>query len=96
MGGGIDPGSYDLLIQAGEKSFDEPARPPVKRVCIGRQFDQEADVRFRTPGLALGLAAQVMRFDGIILWLCEDPATAPADPTVELLLSLANKIAIPK
>lgn len=42
-------------------------------------------VHFGTPGLVLGLAARVMRCDGVVLWLCDDPRKAPADPMVKLL-----------
>ena len=54
--------------------------------------DQGAEVSFITPGLALGLAARVMRFDGIILWLCDDPASAPPDPVAQLLQDLLQRV----
>ena len=88
--------SYDLLIHAGPAEDGDADDQPVNRIRFDTQFDNEAQVSFCTPGLAIGLAAQVMRFDGIILWLCEDPATAAADPTVQLLSALTEKIAIPK
>lgn len=43
------------------------------------------EVRFKTPGLALGLNAHVMRFDGIVLRLCEDLTHAIPDPAAALL-----------
>src|SRR5690606_21362661 len=59
----------------------------VRRITIG-PANSSAEVSFVTPGLAVGLAAQVMRFDGIMLWLCDDPATAPPDPAADPLLQL--------
>lgn len=73
-------------------SSDEPPRgtvvcaieiPPEGGIRIG-------DVMLPTPGLVIGLAARVMRFDGAMLWLCEDPAAAPADPAASALAALAT------
>lgn len=77
-------GGVDVVIDAAGLATHVPAR----RIAIGRADDSHAEVCFRTPGLAFALAARVMRFDGAMLWLCEDPATAPPDPTVELLQRL--------
>jgi hypothetical protein len=68
----------DLAIDCGERS-NAP-----QRIVIGTA-DETADLCFVTPGLAMGLAAQVVRFDGIPLWLCDDPVAAPPDPAAELL-----------
>lgn len=47
---------------------------------------------FHTPGLSIGLNAHVMRFDGIVLRLCDDPAASPPDPAVELLELIAEAL----
>lgn len=82
-------GAVDLLIDTGATPVAADLAAHVShRIRIGAEPDKSAAVSFVTPGLAPGLAARVMRFDGVILWLCDDPATAPADPVVELLRSL--------
>ncbi len=80
-------GNIDVLI-------DATGNPSVagQGIHLGRTHDPRAAVSFATPGLALGLAAQVARFDGVILWLCEDPVTAPPDPTVQLLTRLHEEV----
>jgi hypothetical protein len=65
--------------------------PDVKRIVIGESHDDSAAVSFVVPPLSLGVAARVMRFDGVILWLCDDPATAAPDLTAQLLRSLLAK-----
>lgn len=60
--------------------------------CAPSRADPAAEVSFITPGLTLGLAARVMRYDGIILWLCDDPASAPPDPTAQLLQDLLQRV----
>ncbi len=62
------------------------------RITLGPTPDPAAEVSFITPGLALGLSARVMRFDGIVLWLCDDPASAPPDPVVGLLHDLLQRV----
>jgi hypothetical protein len=78
--------SLDLVITAGAVDVD--------RITIGPPEHRDA-IAFTTPGLCTGLAARVMRCDGIVLWLCDDPATASADPAVELLRLLREKIRQP-
>jgi hypothetical protein len=68
----------DVAIECGTRS----GAP--KRIVIGAA-DDTADLCFAAPGLAMGLSAQVVRFDGIPMWLCDDPKAAPPDPAVELL-----------
>jgi hypothetical protein len=68
----------DVAIECGRRSG------AAKRIVIGGA-DDTADLCFVTPGLAMGLGAQVVRFDGIPMWLCDDPAAAPPDPAAELL-----------
>jgi hypothetical protein len=75
---GTDRDGLDLLITAGA------AEPGIRVGPLGRS----GAVSFSTPGLCSGLAARVMRCDGVVLWLCEDPAAAPPDPAVEVLRAL--------
>jgi hypothetical protein len=75
--------SLDLVISAGAAGET--------RITIGPP-DRRDLVSFSTPGLCAGLAARVMRCDGIVLWLCADPATAPPDPAVEVLRVLRQRI----
>ncbi len=39
-----------------------------------------------------GTAARVMRCDGVVLWLCDDPAAAPPDPTARALGRLLEEV----
>jgi hypothetical protein len=50
------------------------------------------DIQFTTPGLAMGLHAHVMRFDGIVLRLCDDPEVGIPDPVVELFERIGKAI----
>ena len=79
--------AVDVAVTVGKVVTDVP-----QRISIGAELDSRAQVSFVTPGLASGLAARVMRFDGAILWLCADPSTAPPDPTVQLLTDLRQAI----
>ena len=85
-------GAFDVVID-----FEQgmaAAAEGTARIAIGSDdAGGQAAVRFSTPGLALGVAARVMRFDGIVLWLSDDPATAPPDPTVALLKQLREAVA---
>jgi hypothetical protein len=87
-------GAVDVIIDTGLIAFDSGMMSGVKhRVRIGDALDASAEVCFVTPGLAAGLRARVMRFDGAILWLCDDPSPAGGamrDPVVELLSKLAG------
>ena len=85
----------DLLVEAGlaDVQMNRPGR--VRRICLGAAPDESADLSFITPGLSPGLAARVMRCDGIVLWLCDDSATAPPDPCVDLLCRIAEHMAPP-
>lgn len=84
--------ALDLLIEAGPAPAPLPsAADQLPRIRIGDVMDPAAEVCFLTPGLALGLAARVMRCDGIVLWLSDDPARAPADPAVNILQSLLER-----
>ena len=80
---GAAAGSVDVVLDASGGTWPAPCR-----IAVGRRVDDRADVAFVGPGLGIGLAARVMRFDGVVLWLCDDPDTAPADPTVALFAAL--------
>ncbi len=83
----------DVVIDAGWSPMPTAWRRNVRHyIRISAAIDADADVCFVTPGLALGVAARVMRFDGVILWLCDDPTPGVAlhDPAVDLLRRLAN------
>ena len=85
----------DLLVEAGLADV-ELARPAgAQRICIGRDRDESANVSFVAPGLALGLSARVMRCDGVVLWLCDDPTTSPPDPCVDLLGRIVRHVTEP-
>jgi hypothetical protein len=79
--------AIDLRCDAAPPLFS----PHVKRITIGVSPDDSAAVSFAAPALALGVAARVMRFDGVVLWLCDDPANATPDLTAQLLHSLNAK-----
>jgi len=85
----IQRGGIDLAVDTGWRPLPvELASQCAHRIRIGIEADASADVSFVTPGLAAGLRARVMRFDGVILWLCDDPAPAAGavdDPAVSLL-----------
>jgi hypothetical protein len=88
MGSGFNIASCDLLINTAVEHDQLYANQNLKRITIGPNIDPHAQVSFQTPGLVTGLAARIMRFDGIILWLCQDPSSSPVDPTVQLLQEL--------
>ena len=92
---GGDIAAADLLIEAGLAEVDLDRRDGARRICIGSRGDDAAELSFVTPGPAPGLAARVMRCDGIVLWLCDDPATAPPDPCVDLLERITARVAEP-
>jgi hypothetical protein len=75
--------AIDLLITADRSTFSP-------RITLGEP-DAGAAVSFITPGLVIGMACQVARFDGVILRLCDDPDGALRDPAVELLHQLGNR-----
>lgn len=77
----------DVLVDAG---YAQPTN--ARRIHLGREPDPKAEVSFVIPGLAIGLAAQITRFDGVILWLCDHPATAPPDPAVQLLSQIRQQL----
>lgn len=90
----LSRGAVDVVVDAGLQSLELPLISSVKhRIRIGDSLDANADVCFVSPGLRVGLRARVMRFDGVILWLCEDPSPgggAVEDPVVELLSRLGS------
>jgi transposase len=93
----LDRQAIDLLIDcnySGDPLADHlnntTKRPA--RITLGPTPDPTAEVSFITPGLVLGLSARVMRFDGIVLWLCDDPSSAPPDPTAQLLHDLLQSV----
>ena len=81
-------GELDLVIDTGLPYLHAP---DARRITIG-QFEPEADLSLVTCGLAAGLAARVMRFDGVVLWLCDERAQAPADPAARLLAQLTGAV----
>ena len=91
--GAPDIAGADLLLELGLCSVDLDRRDGARRICVGTSRDGAAELSFVTPGLAPGLAARVIRCDGIVLWLCDDPATAPPDPCVDLLGRITAGIA---
>ena len=93
--GAQDIAGADLLVELGLADVQMTRPSGSKRICIGAQPDESADLSFTTPGLSPGLAARVMRCDGIVLWLCDAPATAPPDPCVDLLCRIAEHITSP-
>lgn len=76
----------DLAIEIGAS---QPTNAP-QRIVIADAPDASAAVNFTIPGLAIGLAAHVCRFDGQMLRLCDNLQTAPPDPAVALLQRLAG------
>jgi|GEM_PF-5495833 len=81
----LDRNALDLLINFGSTiSCDIPT------IQVGAKSDADA-ISLVVPRIVPGLAARVTRFDGVTFWLCDDPATAPADPTVKLLEQLADE-----
>ncbi|MEX2216819.1 MAG: hypothetical protein WD768_22080 [Phycisphaeraceae bacterium] len=84
-------GAIDLVIDTGLRALpDALSNKVTHRIRIGPEPDAKAAVSFVTPGLSLGLAAQVMRFDGVMLWLGDDATGAQSDPAVELLRRIAD------
>ncbi len=79
--------AIDVAVSVEKAQADVP-----QRISIGAEVDSQAQVGFVTPGLAAGLAARVMRFDGAMFWLCTDTVTAAPDPTVKLLADLRQAI----
>ena len=88
----LSRGAVDVVMDAGLQLLELPLISSVKhRIRIGDALDAKADVCFVSPGLSVGLRARVMRFDGVTLWLCDDPtpgAGAVEDPVVRLLSRL--------
>ncbi|MBI1337879.1 MAG: hypothetical protein GC164_13085 [Phycisphaera sp.] len=98
----LDLHAIDLLIEVGkptEQGHRSWAGPlPGARVTIGHtpahdgKDDLDAALSITLPGL-FPVAARMMRCDGVVLWLCDDPATAPPDPLAELLRYLCDQTA---
>jgi len=98
------PGASELLeLGAIDTALDTGLTPlpPVltqrlrHRIRISAALDKSADLCFITPGLSPGLRAQVMRFDGTILWLCDDPSPksdAMDDPAIALISQLKQRV----
>lgn len=90
----LSRGAVDVAIDTGLHATESGLISRVKhRIRIGDSLDAKADVCFVSPGLRVGLRARVMRFDGVIFWLCEDPspgAGAVEDPVVQLLSRLGG------
>ncbi len=84
----LSRGGLDVVVDTGLLPVETSLLSSVKhRIRIGDAVDATADVCFVTPGLRVGLRARVMRFDGVILWLCDDPSPqggAMDDPVVGL------------
>ncbi|MCC7192201.1 MAG: hypothetical protein IT444_05400 [Phycisphaeraceae bacterium] len=97
IGGGID-------FSDGNPRWCPPADVLLKRGAIDLILDTSTESRNQTdisrtiPRIAIngnaipGTAAQVMRCDGIVLWLCDDPATAAPDPAVTFFATLMRRI----
>ena len=55
------------------------------REALEPRFPRAKWLSLETPGLDPRLRGRVMRSDGIVLWLCGEPSTGVADPTVRAL-----------
>lgn len=71
----------DVTMDAGFNP--NPCRATI-RISADIADAERSEIWFRG-GVTRGIAARVLRFDGSMLWLCDEPSTAPVDPTVELL-----------
>lgn len=84
----LQRGGVDVALDTGLHPLPADLSSNVKhRIRIGDELDGAADICLVTPGLSLGLRARVMRFDGVVLWLCDDPSPqsdAIDDPSVRL------------
>ncbi len=87
-------GAIDVALDTGLHPLTTEQCGNLKhRIRIGDAVDPAADVCFVTPGLSPGLRARVMRFDGAVLWLCDDPSPgsdAIDDPVVGLIARLGG------
>jgi len=50
---------------------------------------------FRFEGITVPSAARVMRFDGVVLWLCDDPKSAPPDPVAAFIEAVYHRVRRP-
>lgn len=93
IGGGVD-------FSDGSPRWCPPAEELLKRGAIDLALATSPGVpvpgniqQITIDGTATrGTAARVMRCDGVVLWLCDDPATAPPDPAAAFFAALAEKI----
>lgn len=76
----------DVAVELGALHAGDAAR----RIVFGVERDDSAEVSFVMPGLAMGLAAHVCRFDGQMLRLCNDMTVSPPDPVVAVLERMAG------
>ncbi|MCX5660089.1 MAG: hypothetical protein NTW19_10250 [Planctomycetota bacterium] len=89
-------GAIDLLIDT------SPAGAPLtgrvaRRIALGDAANASAVTADETlhlplPALGASSASRVMRFDGVILWTCADPASAAPDPAAALFRALADAL----
>lgn len=84
----IERNACDMIIDTGIAPFAENA---TIRMSHDADDAKQCDVWFRG-GLCRGIAARVMRFDGSMLWLCDDPQSSLPDPTVELLKRIGDAL----
>ena len=68
-----------------------PFSSHVQRIVFATAHDASAAVSFVVPPLSLGMAARVMRFDGVILNLCDDTAVGVPDAAAQLLATLVQQ-----
>ena len=81
----------DVVLDAAPAPLPLP-NDKTARIRLGAARAADAAVTLPAPGLAPGLGARIMRFDGPVLWLCEDPDRAPADPAAATLFALAERV----
>ncbi len=84
----LDRCGCDRFIDTG---FDKTVRNAAVFISPNESDAEQCDVWF-CGGLQRGIAARVMRFDASMLWLCDDPSAAPADPTVNVLQRLRDAL----
>lgn len=76
----------DVVI---DSSLNQLVEQAAIRISADVDHAKQCEIWFRG-GIQLGVAARVMRFDGTMLWLCDDPSIALPDPTINLFKQLGE------
>jgi len=89
--------AFDLNISLGvdlpgEETNHALPTGTAPRIVLGPQHDAAANVSFVVPGLDPRLRGTVMRNDGVPLTLCGDASLGVADPAVEILRRLRQRV----